>query len=200
MSQAYTYDTLKSAMVTWVENNEPDFAAQLDSFIGLAELKLLRDLDLNIFDVEDSISFDNTGLATKPAGYISSRSLFYTASGDMIYLEPRTDEYIRAYGGTGNPLYFCEYSETQLMAAPVPAVSQAVTCRFMKRPAQLSDAQTTTWLSTYVGDALFLGCLLQCEKFVKDRERVLEWQDDYKDVVAGAKKEAYRLGRFEFVE
>lgn len=192
MSYSTTYATLKSEIQLWMADTSTDLSNELDNIIGFGELRLLRDLDLEFLDSEDTGSF-NSGVATitKPSDILAVRNIRYTdTGGNIVYMERRTPEWVRDYNqgttNTGNPLYYAEQSSTQWIVAPVPNHSQTWTARSNKRPTGLSASNTTSWLSTNVGDALFYACLLEAERFIKGEEyqqRFQELKKHYEEVV-----------------
>lgn len=193
MSYTYTYATLTSNLQSWVENTGIKFTANLDKIIQQGELKLIRDLDLDIFDTTATASTAN-GVETlaRPTDMVSPRSLHYTASGAVVNLLPRTYEYLKDYGGTGNPIYYAESTEANWILAPVPTSIITVTIRYIKRPSglvEIGGSVTTSWLSANVPDALFYSCLTCCEEFLKADERIPVWAKKYAEVLAAAKLE-----------
>ena len=73
----FTYLTLTQALQDWPVNYSGGYIANLPNIISLGELKLLRDLNLEIFDVNDSSFTLTTGsnTVTKPAGLVSLRTM-----------------------------------------------------------------------------------------------------------------------------
>ncbi len=204
MPITFTYATLKAELVSHVEDQGTAFAAELDTVIGLGELKLLRDLDLEIFDVTDTGAFFvNNQVVTKPAGYVADRSLFFTVSGKTYQMFHRSYEYLIDYWPvaatvTTTPRYYSELNETQWWIAGTPAGSYPFTARFMKRPAGLSGTVATTWLSTYAGDLLFYAALACSEAFLKADERIQVWKAEYAEKLASSRHELRRMQRTDY--
>lgn len=201
MSVSFTYASLQSAITSWVEDTDLDFTANLDTIIGLGELKLLRDLDLELFEQQATTPTSN-GVATltKPANYLTHRTLHYTDSNSTLqYLQPRTFEYVIDYGGTGDPRYFAELNETQWQLAPVPTSTLTVNVRYTTRPVGLSASMTTTWLSTNAADALLYSCLICAEEFLKSDERLPVWKAKYEqEILPRAKHELQKLVKADY--
>jgi len=75
---AWTYTSLFDALKAWpVEIENQTYEDDLPTIIGLGHVRLIRDLNLSIFDVTDeSLTLDEgERLVTKPTGIIATRSL-----------------------------------------------------------------------------------------------------------------------------
>ena len=204
MPTTFTYASLTTALKNHIENQGTAFSTELDTIIGLGELKLLRDLDLEIFDSTDTGTFTaSSQLVTKPTGYVAGRSLHITVSGVTSQLFLRTYEYLIDYWPTTattttSPKYYAELNDTQWFVAGTPASGYSFTARFMKRPSGLSGAVTTTWLSTYAADALFYACLAASEEYLKADERVALWKNEYAEKLFAARNEFRRMRRSDY--
>lgn len=203
MSLTYTYATLKTALQTWIENTDPEFVAQLDTIIALGELQLLRDLDLELFELEIPVSLTTSGYLPKPADAVAPRTLWYLdpLTQRVVIIEPRTYEYAIDYrlnAGPGNPKYMAEYTTQSWLISPVPSATIAAVLRYTKRPPGLSASVTTTWLSLKMADLLLYACLQNCEQYVKSDERIAVWKTKYNDLMGPAKVEVKRLWRAEY--
>lgn len=78
MALAWTQNTLLQALRDWpVEQDNDEYENNLENLVGLGEIRLVRDLNLSIFDVvDDTLTIDEgERLVTKPAGIITTRSL-----------------------------------------------------------------------------------------------------------------------------
>ena len=81
------------------------------------------------------------------------------------------------------PQYWAEYSATQLLVVPTPAPALSGKALVIKRPTGLSSVNTTTWLGTNTGDALFYACLVCTERFEVSDERIATWEAAYQDAL-----------------
>lgn len=79
MALAWTYATLRQALLDWPVEDEDseEYVDNVPNLVGLGELRLVRDLNLSIFDVTDeSLTIDEgSRLVTKPATLVATRSL-----------------------------------------------------------------------------------------------------------------------------
>lgn len=197
MSAAWTYTTLKAAIVSTTEEQGAEFAAHLDTIIGLAETRVIKDLDLELWDTITTGNFGNTAtaadrLVTRAADVLAVRSFHYiNAAGERVLLEPRSYEFCVDYWPkftttTDTPKYFTAYSETQWMVVGTPAGGLAYEIRAIVRPAGLSGSVATTWLGTNVPDLLLWACMVESEQFLKADERIAVWTTRYTDALRSA--------------
>lgn len=204
MSLTYTYTSLRTAVIAFTEDTGTEFAANLDDCIGRAEIRLLRDLDLELFDITTTGTMTGASpFITKPAGYLGYRSFYLGSTGSRSIIEEKSYDYILEYwpdatATTATPKYFCEYSDTQFMVGGTPSGNLPYTLRFMKRPDGLSGSTSTTWLSTYTPDALFHATMLEAELFLKADDRAQLWEGRYKDALSRAKREIRRATRDDY--
>lgn len=194
----YTLTSLKSAIIAWLEERGAEFAASLDTIIGLAEQQIVKDLPFSIFDQT------TTGVLTgpvlnKPEGWVSTVDLFITVGGEQFVLEPKTWGYVQMYGGTGTPLYFTESSEGGITVAPAP-VSTPYTIRYIKRPTSLVNTTppASTWIATNLPEVLFWSCIVHSEHFRKADDRIEGAKGFYAAAVEASKSELAHLLRREY--
>lgn len=183
----YTYTTLTTALQDMLEDSFTDFTAFQDQLIGWGELKLIRDLKLDLWDTvsTDPVTDPDNRFLTKPAGTIAIKMVEING----LQLESRTHEYIKDYNASaasGQPRYFNDFSETLIEMAPPPDAAYATEWQTVGRPLQISADVPTTFLSTYYGDVLMLACLIECERFELADERIPIWQGAYAEKLSGA--------------
>lgn len=196
MATSYTYTTLTAALIDMVEDQGAAYDAYLDTIIPLAEDRVLKDLNLELFDVTATSTF---GVASqwlaKPSDLLVLRSIHYTdGSGNFQQLEPRTYEYCKDYWPnasttTSTPKYVAEYSDDNWLVAGTPASGLTVTIRYNQRPAGMTSGNPTTWLGTHVGDLLFFACLMLSEMYLKGDERIAMWKQEYAERLAASRRE-----------
>lgn len=196
MATSFTYTTLKAALVDMTEETGSDYASFIDTIIPLAEDRILRDLNLELFDTVNTLAFTASNpLLTKPTGTIATRTIHFTdANGNFVLVEPRSWEQIKDYWPkaattTATPKYYTEYSPTQWYFAGTPSGTNVVTARCVVRPAGLTSVNPTTWLASYMGDLLFYACLIVSEQFFKADPRIATWTTEYGLRLAAAEKE-----------
>lgn len=195
---AWTHTTLKQALQYWLVEQTTslgvnDFTANIDTVIKLGELKLVRDIDLDIFDTTESVNTTAADEAvTKPTGCLVPRSIHYTSSGVTVPVLPRSYDYVKDYGGVGSPLYYAEKDTTTWILAPVSASQVTLTVRHIKRPVSIVDT-SPSWLGTNAPDALLYACLIASEEFLKDNGQLGVWTKKYEEDVLPRTKEEFKL-------
>lgn len=190
---AWTYDTIITALQKWPVNTNADYVANLSRILSLGELRVVRDLNLEIFDV----TLEFTHLATagrlvpKPADLLVERSLRLggVSGGSAAYsaaLKRRSYDYIvelfpdvALLADKGPPEYMTELTDAAWYVAPTPDADYVMTVRYLARPAGMTSAAQTSWLGTFVPDALFAACLMESEHFIKADDRYDDWKKKY---------------------
>jgi hypothetical protein len=73
----FTYTTLQQALQDWPVAQAASYITNIPNYVGLGELRLLRDLNLELFDATDSSFFLGVGgnLITKPSSLVSLRTM-----------------------------------------------------------------------------------------------------------------------------
>lgn len=181
----WSYATLKAALVAFVEEQGTDFASNVDTCIGLGELGLLRDLDLDIFDATDTGAFSvGNQIILKPTGFVADRTLTFVSAGKTYPLIMKSREFVLDYWPTAAttillPKYYCDMDTVRWMVAGTPSTALAWTALFMKRPDGLSSTTGTTWLGTNCPDALFYACLAYSAEYLKQSESLPTWVQEY---------------------
>lgn len=204
MSVTYSYSTLTTEIIKQAHDDGTAFAAEVDNLIATGETKLLRDLDLEIFDSTDTGSFAyGSQNVTKPTGYLACRTLSYVSSGTTrVFMTPKTYDFLIDYwptsGTVGLPKYYAELNTTTWVVAPTPNSAYTWTARFMKRPTGLSGSNTTSWLGTNAGDLLLLACMIASEAYLEADERIATWKAEYQEKLGMAKYELRRMTRSDY--
>jgi hypothetical protein len=209
MSFSVTYTTLSSKLLDWEEENSTEFTAAIDDIIPLGESRLLRDLDLERFNVKATGAFTISDQeVTRPSNLLTVKSFTYlNASSEIVYVERKTYDYLDMYwpiaGSSDSPLFYCELNDSSLRVVPTPSAALPYTIRGIARPDGLTSSNNTSWLGTNVGDLLFLACLMESAIYLKedpsvDGDRVGKIKAQYGERLAQAKKEFSRMGNADY--
>jgi hypothetical protein len=181
----YTYATLAAAMQNWPEDDDTDYVAAIPELIGHGELKLTRELDLEIFEVDVTTPIVTTvATIAKPTNMVAPRTLAYTNGGTYVELDQRTVDFVRQHGAVapaGNPKYYAELSETQWIASPTPNFNGTLNARIIRRPAGLVvlTPTSTSFLSLYFPDLLLKSCLIAAHTYLKNDPKYAQMVADY---------------------
>jgi hypothetical protein len=196
-----TYNFLLAGIQAFMEDNDAELTASVPDIVNLAEIRLVRDLDLSIFRRIDSTATLTIGNPVRAKPTIAAPDILVAAKGIWLtggtivggkFLEERSYEYLVDYNAgasNGIPKYFAEIDEGNWYFAVPPLAAYVVNVRYLSRPNPLTVANQTNWLSTYASDILFKACLAEAEKFLKADERSVMWSNDYDLALPLARRE-----------
>jgi len=194
-----TYSSLFDAMKLWASDTDAEYVAEIPNMIGRAELRILRDLDLEIWeqDLPVAISAADRSVA-KPTDAIYVNSLFIRdpATLKWKYLPKRSASFCRMYAPTeseqAEPEFFAEANESTITVVPTPFKTYSTSnakalCTI--RPSALTASNTSTWLSTNQPDLLFEACMIEAYDFLKHPAKLQEAASKYQSLLPGIQKE-----------
>lgn len=187
-----TYDELVTNIRNYTEVDANVFTnAVINTFITMAENRILRDIDLDVYKKESigSMTSGNRFL-TSPTDILTHRYLFITVGTDKVYLDFRDTSFMREFWPnpslTGVPKYYAVWDQDTFNIAPTPNSNYVVEIGYIYRPAQLSSANPTTWISTNAPEALLYACLIQAYSYTKGPAEMLGYFDNsYKQAIQG---------------
>ena len=187
-----TYDELVTNIRNYTEVDANVFTnAVINTFITMAENRILRDIDLDVYKKESigSMTSGNRFL-TSPTDILTHRYMFITVGTDKVYLDFRDTSFMREFWPnpslTGVPKYYAVWDQDTFNIAPTPNANYVVEMGYIYRPAQLSPANPTTWISTNAPEALLYACLIQAYSYTKGPEGMLAYFDNsYKQAIQG---------------
>ena len=198
-----TYVQLKQAIQDWTENDGTEFTtatgsgiAPIDVCIANAELRIMKELDLNAFRKTTTIASGTatTGVAM-PEDLVVLRFL-RIQNGDMLYLKDET--YIREFTknpttGTGTPQYYSyqrpgtayttSNRHTNIIFAPTPGVDTTCEIGYTYHVPGLSASNANTYLGDNCQDTLLYACLVEAATFMKDQQQLTNYQQLYERAV-----------------
>jgi hypothetical protein len=202
---AWTYNSLRAALQSWPVNASTQYVADLDSIIGLGELRLVRDLNLEIFDRISVAASTVIGTRTiaKPTDAVILRTVALTVAGAYTPIERRSHDYCKLYAPDptvqGIPLYWCDLNSTQILLVPTPSAVYATDIRYVARPADsLASGSPTasSWLATNVPDCLFAACLMEADHYIKADDRYADMKTKYyEELLPSARAELRQMIR-----
>ena len=198
----YTYNTLIADLQAITSDNDTEFVAEMPLIVKRAEHRLLRDLDLELFEQIDNTVSTTSGAraVAKPAGVIMVTTLWYRdAEGVHHLVDERGYAYCLDYApdetdDTGPPKYYAEL-EDDLYLSPTPAAVLPLRMKAIKRPDGLAVATQNSWLATHMGDALLQAALIESWQFLKNQEKMNESATVYASLLPQAKAEVGKLAR-----
>jgi len=122
-----TYDELVTNIRNYTEVGSNVFTNPvINVFITMAENRILRDIDLDVFkkEVEGNMTTNNKFLSA-PSDILTHRYLMITdALGDQIFLDYRDTSFMKEYWpdgtATGTPKYYSTWDQNTFYVAPTP--------------------------------------------------------------------------------
>jgi len=142
------YDTLKSAVQSWAARSDSKFAAQIPTFVGMAEDRIYYGagepgdpdytpaLRSSVMEVTAPVTATD-GVATLPNNYLEARAL--TVENQRVGIEYLPPERFRVYDANTSgtvPLY---YTITGTTLEVSPAITGALSLSYYRRYDAISD-------------------------------------------------------------
>lgn len=164
----------------------------INTFITMAENRILRDIDLDVFKKESTgtMTAGNKFLGA-PTDILTHRYMILTpANGDQIFLEFRDTSFMKEFwpdgSDTGTPKYYSVWDQNTFYVAPTPNANFSVELGYIYRPAQLSSTNQNTWVSDNAPEALLYACLIQAYSYTKGPLEMLQYfENSYKQAIQG---------------
>jgi len=175
-----TYGQLTQAVQDYTENDETTFVNNIPLFIRLAEERILKNVQLNLFqkNVYGNMSSSNKYLAA-PSDFLAPFSMSILVNGDAQFLEFKDLDFVQTYNPdgteTGVPLYYAQFDVDNFILGPTPDDDYEVDLHYLYRPESLTVGSTsgTTWLSENAEIALLYGTLVEAYTFMKGQPDLL---------------------------
>lgn len=178
---SFTYGELKQALQDYTENDETTFVNNLPLFIRLAEERILKSVQLNLFQKNQfgNMTSGNEYLAT-PSDFLSPFSLSIDVDGDKDFLLFKDLDFVQSYTPdattTGQPRYYAQFDVDNFIIAPTPDASYTVDLHYLYRPASLTAGTDsgTSWLSENAEITLLYGALIEAYTFMKGDPNLMQ--------------------------
>ena len=165
----------------------------INTFITLAENRILRDIDLDVFKLEVSgVMTTNNKFLTAPSDMLTHRYMMIThpETGDQSFLDFRDTSFMKSYwpdgSDTNTPKYYSVWDQDSFYLAPTPDADYVVELGYIRRPVQISALNPTTWISTFAPEALLYACLVQAYSYTKGPADMMAYfENSYKQAIQG---------------
>jgi len=187
-----TYDELVTNIRNYTEVNSNVFTESvINTFITMAENQILREIDLDVFKLEATANMSSGNkFLTAPSDILTHRYMMITSNSNQIFLDFRDTSFMKEYwpngATTGTPKYYSVWDQNTFYIAPTPDANYVVELGYIYRPAQLSPATPTTWISTNAPEALLYACLIQAYSYTKGPDNMLQYfRNSYREAIQG---------------
>ncbi len=176
-----TYGELKQAIQDYTENDETSFVNNLPLFIRLAEERILKSVQLNLFQKNQfgTMTTGNEYLAV-PSDFLAPFSLSIDVSGDKEFLIFKDLDFVQTYNpdstNTGEPKYYAQFDVDNFILAPTPNANYTVDIHYLYRPASLTSGADggTSWLSTNAEITLLYASLIEAYTYMKGDPNLMQ--------------------------
>ena len=178
---SFTYAQLKQAIQDYTDNDETSFVNNLPLFIRMAEERILKGVQLNLFQKNQfgNMTSGNEYLAS-PSDFLAPFSLSIDVSGNKEFLLFKDLDFVQTYTPdattTGQPKYYAQFDVDNFIIAPTPDANYTVDIHYLYRPASITVGAEdgTTWLSENAELALLYACLIEAYIYMKGDANVMQ--------------------------
>lgn len=163
----------------------------INTFVTMAQNRILRDIDLDVFKREDTGTLTNNNrFLTAPSEILTHRYMMVVVAGERRFLDFRDQSFMREYWPdyteTGVPKYYAVWDQNTFSVAPTPDENYTVQLGYIYRPPQVSATNQTNWISTNAPEALLYACLIQAYSYTKGPPEMLAYfENSYKQAIQG---------------
>lgn len=176
-----------SDFLTQVRNyTEVDSNVLTDSILD----QFIRNTELDIagaVDYDDLRKYSTSNVTTgnryvvMPADLLILRSVQIINSDVRVFLEKRETSFISEYAPndtvTGQPKYYANWDETNILLAPTPDSTYTIQINFIKDPPHF-DSSTNTFLSQHQEALLLYGVLKEAYSYLKGPDDLYKLYSD----------------------
>lgn len=191
---AFTYAQLRDAINVWV--NIPDIEQTIPIFIRLAEERILKSVQLSLFQKNATTSLGaNSQYLPVPSDFLAPMALsFRDGSGEKHFVDFKDLSFVQTYSPdpsvTGLPRYYAQFDNANFLLGPTPDVTYTAQLQYLYRPASLTSGaeDATTWLSENAELAMLYGSLVESSTFLQGDQNLRQtYEMRFKEALAGLK-------------
>ena len=193
-----TYSELVTQIREYTETDSNVFTTVIvNDFIEHAELRIFRDVDLDVFRKYQTATLTSGDPFISMPGAIPTDFEFaryitiFSPSGSLggltdnerVYLQKKDTSFISEYApnrtSTSIPKYYANWDNDTIILAPTPNAAYTIELAYNAQPTGLSSSNTTTWVSTNAPQLLLYACLVEAFKFLKGPDNMLQMYETY---------------------
>ena len=209
---SFTYLQLKTAIQDYTENNETTFVTNIPLFIRLAEERILKNVQLNLFRKNATATIvQGSQYFTCPSDFLAPFSLsFRSTDENKVFVDFTDPSFLQTYtpnsSTQGTPKYYSVFDIENFLIAPTPDASYTGELHYFYRPQSLTAGSDsgTTWLSINAELSLLYASLIEAYTFMKGEQDVMGmYNQKLQESLVGLKMlgeakettEEYRVGK-----
>lgn len=182
-----TFNSLLQEVQAELERSDSLFVSYIPNFINNTIDRINADLP-NIGMELYVTGFFTVGnpVIPKPGRWRRTISINYgTGAGfntqNQMYL--RVYDYLTLFSPdatqTAPPQYYADYGFYNILVAPTPNIAYPFKIAYLEIPPYLTSANQTNWITNYAPRLLLYGTLLEATIYLKDSERIAEFEGEY---------------------
>jgi hypothetical protein len=187
------YTTLVSNIQNFLEDDSTELSNSIPTIITQAENLIFQRLpNLPCFR---NITTGTLVVGTSEYTVANSRMIrqvSVTSSSNVIYLNHKTDSYLKDYwpnsSTTGTPIMYStktsSTSGTVVTLAPTPSSTLAYQVDFIAPETGLSSSNANSWVGTHAENVLLSASLYESSAFLKAGETVKLYKDQFDEAIA----------------
>lgn len=168
-----TFSTLKTSISAWI--GQDDLTSYLADFIEIAQARVNATLRISAMESTDTLTTAaGQDYVALPSDFIGIRSAHIDAS-PRRYLTYATPQQIAEKGSAaGCPVFFTIRGDNMVFPAEADAAYDVV-IHYYAKFANLSNSNTSDWLSTNYPQLYLYGGLQAAAEFIQDDAQVKKW-------------------------
>jgi len=174
----------------------------VNDFIEHAELKIFRQVDLDVFRKYKTATLtagdafiSMPGAIPTDFEYTRYINIFGTSglsgssltANERVFLDKRDPSFMNEYRSdrtaTGVPKYYANWDNDTIIVAPAPNAAYTIELAYNALPTGLSSSNTTTWVSNNMPTLLLYACLTEAFKFLKNPNMASMYAQSYQELL-----------------
>ena len=198
-----TYSELVTQIREYTETDSNVLTTTIvNDFIEHAELKIFRQVDLDVFRKYKTATLtagdafiSMPGAIPTDFEYARYINIFGTSglsgssltANERVFLDKRAPSFMNEYRAdrtaTGVPKYYANWDNDTILLAPAPNAAYTIELAYNALPTGLSSSNTTTWVSNNMPTLLLYACLTEPFKFLKNPNMASMYAQSYQELL-----------------
>jgi hypothetical protein len=199
MAVNYTYSLLVTEVLSYLERNDEETAAQVPNFIMLAIRRISKECKtLGLKDFVYGSLTPGVWIYQKPGNWRSTSTITglnikppnspnNPTFGQKFPIKIVSFSYCEQYAPnvtqTGQPLYYSDYDYYHWYIAPTPDFAYPIQISFYGNELQIDQQQQTNFLIQQAPELILYATLLEAQSYIKNKEMIPIWKQIYNDAL-----------------
>jgi len=177
-----TYSELVDQIRSYTETSSDVLTTTVvNDFISQAELRIFREVDLDIFRAYEfaTLTASNPfvalpGSTPTTMAFVRYASIYQTtgaSANERVRLLQKDVSYMNEYWpnrtSVAQPKFYAMWDQNTIYLAPTPNLAYNIELALNRNETGLSVTNTTTWVSQNAPQVLLYGCLIEAFKYLK---------------------------------